>query len=68
MINGLHYLLTTEQTGGEYVSTYSQSEMDHLFSTGEQLDLQAGKPVIQPGRLGGIRYVDMVAAARQVSE
>jgi hypothetical protein len=60
------YLLCSEDTGREFVHQYSAADMDELFTTGEQLDLDACKAVVKTNRFGSIRYVSMLAAARQI--
>jgi hypothetical protein len=61
------YLLISSNDGDEEVQAYSPREMEELFSLSERLDLDCGKAVVKQGRLEALRYVDMVAAARQIT-
>lgn len=65
-IEGLNYLLVSCDNGDEFVSRYLDTEMAEVFTADERQQLTSGKAVVKPGRLGALRYVDMVAAARSV--
>lgn len=61
------YLLVADENGNESISVYTEAEMNATFTLGEQLDLEACKPVVKSVRLGCLRYINMLAAARQVA-
>jgi hypothetical protein len=75
MIDGLAFLLASDERGGEWVVRYSANEMEELFSYEEQKALAQGGMVVRDehrnairvsDRRALVRYVDMVAAARTV--
>lgn len=64
LIGGLQHLLARSELG-EHVNAYTVSEMEELFTAGEQARLVAGELVWKTSRYGfTTRWVDMVAAAR----
>lgn len=61
------YLLASQDDGEEFVQEYTENEMAEIFTLGERLDLDSGKAVVKTHRTSAIRYVDMIAAARQIT-
>jgi hypothetical protein len=66
LIDGLAYLLMTDSDGFEAVVRYNHEEVMELFSPAERDALGRGQEVIRLSKHGGIRWVDMIAAARAV--
>lgn len=61
------YLLVTSDDGAEWVQRYTRTEAAELFTVAERRRLDRGEAVIHLQRdRTGLRYVDMIAAARTV--
>lgn len=63
-VGGLHYLLVTEAGAHDYVLRYLEAEMTDVFSPAQRAELEAGRPVL----IGQVRFIDMVTAARKVTD
>ena len=58
------YILVTHPEHGEYLRTYTASEMRELYTAGQRDGLDAGEAVLA----GGALHVDMRLAARSATE
>lgn len=64
-IDGTAWLLAEEENGIEYVQQYSAAELEEVFTREENSQLAAGETVLKLTPHGGVRYTDMVGAARR---
>ena len=66
-LNDAAFLLVTSDDGSEWVQQYNGREVAELFTLAERRRLDRGQAVIHLQRdRTGLRYVDMIAAARTV--
>lgn len=65
MIDGLHFLLGTDVRRNEWVSRYSDAEMEEVFNAKERLALSSGLSVRTSD---GTVWTNMVLAARSAPQ
>ena len=63
-LEGTRYLLGKNVQGQEWVSRYLTSEIEEIFTAAEITELNRTGMVHQPGRDGGIMWIDMIGSAR----